>query len=106
MASPPTEMSFEVKARCGRLRHGLLKLPHGPVSTPVFMPVGTQGTTKGILPEQMKALGCEILLNNTYHLGHRPGHQLLGRLGGVHRFQNWDRNLLTDSGGFQVSRGR
>ncbi|CAD5228501.1 unnamed protein product [Bursaphelenchus xylophilus] len=95
-------MGFEVRSKSGRLRHGLLKLPHGPVSTPVFMPVGTQGTMKGILPDQMKDLGCEIYLNNTYHLGHRPGYKLLKAAGGVHKFQQWNGNLLTDSGGFQM----
>ncbi|CAD5220700.1 unnamed protein product [Bursaphelenchus okinawaensis] len=96
------EMSFKVISKSNRLRHGVLKLPHGLVSTPVFMPVGTQGTMKGVLPEQMKDLGCEIYLNNTYHLGHRPGYKLLKEAGGVHKFQNWNGNLLTDSGGFQM----
>ncbi len=66
------------------------------------MPVGTQGTVKGMLPEQLKEIGAQIILGNTYHLYLRPGHERLARLGGLHRFMNWDRPILTDSGGFQV----
>lgn len=66
------------------------------------MPVGTQGTVKGILPEQLIDMDCRIFLCNTYHLGHRPGHELVQKAGGLHRLMNWPRSLLTDSGGFQV----
>lgn len=77
-------------------------LPHGPVKTPVFMPVGTQASLKGLTPKQLKDLGCEIFLNNTYHLGLKPGQDVLDEVGGAHRLQNWDGNILTDSGGFQM----
>ncbi|VDN17339.1 unnamed protein product [Gongylonema pulchrum] len=77
-------------------------MPHGSVDTPVFMPVGTQGTMKGLLPEQLAELGCRLLLCNTYHLGHRPGHQVVRRAGGLHSFINWPFAILTDSGGFQM----
>ncbi len=85
-----------------RARAGCMRLPHGEVKTPVFMPVGTLGTVKGCLPKDLKELGVEILLSNTYHLWLRPGTQRLERLGGLHKFMNWDRPILTDSGGFQV----
>jgi queuine tRNA-ribosyltransferase len=75
---------------------------HGTVTTPVFMPVGTQGTVKSLTPEQLVELGVDIVLGNTYHLYLRPGHDLIQRLGGLHRFMNWDRPILTDSGGFQI----
>jgi queuine tRNA-ribosyltransferase len=83
-------------------RRGSIELSRGRIETPVFMPVGTQGTVKGLLPEQLKELGAGILLGNTYHLFLRPGHETVRRLGGLHRFMNWDRPILTDSGGFQV----
>ncbi len=83
-------------------RLGALHLPHGIVNTPAFMPVGTQGTVKGLTIEQVKATGAEILLGNTYHLGLRPGSELIAELGGLHRFMGWDRPILTDSGGFQI----
>nr|XP_046186268.1 queuine tRNA-ribosyltransferase catalytic subunit 1-like isoform X2 [Oncorhynchus gorbuscha] len=79
-----------------------LKLPHCTVSTPVFMPVGTQGTMKGITVDQLDDLGCQICLGNTYHLGMRPGPELIEKANGLHSFMNWKRNLLTDSGGFQM----
>lgn len=96
------KLAYDLHFVCGRARHGTLHLGHGTVETPVFMPVGTQGTMKGLLPEQMAEIGFEIILNNTYHLGHRPGYELLKENKGVHKFQNWHRNILTDSGGFQV----
>jgi queuine tRNA-ribosyltransferase len=83
-------------------RRGRLVTRRGVIETPVFMPVGTQGTVKGMLPEQLLDLGAQIVLANTYHLYLRPGHERVGRLGGLHRFMNWDRPILTDSGGFQV----
>jgi queuine tRNA-ribosyltransferase len=83
-------------------RRGRLLTPHGPVETPVFMPVGTQGSVKTLEPRDLTAEGCEILLCNTYHLYLRPGHERIRDLGGLHRFMGWDRAILTDSGGFQV----
>ncbi|MGE5218396.1 MAG: tRNA guanosine(34) transglycosylase Tgt [Chloroflexota bacterium] len=85
------------KARLGRL-----VTAHGEVETPCFMPVGTQGTVKAVLPRDLKEMGCQILLGNTYHLYLRPGHELIRELGGLHRFMGWDGPILTDSGGYQV----
>jgi queuine tRNA-ribosyltransferase len=87
----------ESAARCGRLHTA-----HGPVETPVFMPVGTQATVKSLSPEDVEDLGFRILLGNTYHLQERPGAELIARLGGLHRFMGWNHAILTDSGGFQV----
>jgi queuine tRNA-ribosyltransferase len=83
-------------------RRGRLHTPHGTVETPVFMPVGTQATVKAVGQDDLHSLGAEILLGNTYHLMLRPGEELIGGLGGLHRFMAWDRAILTDSGGFQV----
>ncbi|WEK55379.1 MAG: tRNA guanosine(34) transglycosylase Tgt [Candidatus Cohnella colombiensis] len=83
-------------------RLGRLHTPHGIIDTPTFMPVGTQATVKGMSPEELKSLGAQIILSNTYHLYLRPGHELVQAAGGLHRFMNWDRPILTDSGGFQV----
>src|SRR5208337_4936818 len=83
-------------------RAGLLHTPHGVVETPVFMPVGTAGTVKGMTQAQLEELGVQILLANTYHLYLRPGHEIIRELGGLHRFMGWPRAILTDSGGFQV----
>ncbi len=91
------KMDKETGARRGRLH-----TPHGAVETPVFMPVGTAGTVKAVKPESLKEIGAQILLSNTYHLYLRPGHELIREAGGLHRFMNWDRAILTDSGGFQV----
>ncbi len=85
-----------------RARAGLLHTPHGTIETPVFMPVGTQGSVKGISQQALEELGAQILLANTYHLLIRPGYELIAQLGGLHRFLAWPRALLTDSGGFQV----
>ncbi len=97
-------MSFQVLGRCGttRARLGLLTTPHSQIPTPVFMPVGTQATVKTMAPHELKALGFQIILANTYHLYLRPSDGLIARLGGLHRFMNWSRSILTDSGGFQV----
>ncbi len=84
-------------ARCGKFH-----TPHGSVETPAFMPVGTRGSVKGVLPEQLRALGARMLLANTYHLHLRPGEDTVRALGGLHKFMNWDGPLLTDSGGYQV----
>jgi queuine tRNA-ribosyltransferase len=83
-------------------RRGRLATRHGVVETPIFMPVGTQGTVKGLLPEQLTQLGAQIILGNTYHLNLRPTSELIGQLGGLHAFMRWDGPILTDSGGFQV----
>jgi queuine tRNA-ribosyltransferase len=83
-------------------RVGRLETSHGPVDTPVFMPVGTNATVKALDPDDLHEIGAQIILTNTYHLALRPGHERIRRLGGVHRFMAWDRALLTDSGGFQV----
>jgi queuine tRNA-ribosyltransferase len=85
-----------------RARTGTLDLPHGTVSTPVFMPVGTNAAVKALTREDLVEIGFEIILSNTYHLYLRPGTGIIGAAGGLHRFMNWDRNILTDSGGFQV----
>lgn len=97
-------LTTQIIAKCGRARALDLQLPHGPVRTPVFMPVGTQGTIKGIttLELQMPPLDIDILLGNTYHLGNRPGGDTLEKHGGLHKFMAWPRNILTDSGGFQM----
>src|SRR5512137_572912 len=84
----------------GRL--GKIATSHGEISTPVFMPVGTQATVKTLSPEDLENIGAEIILSNTYHLFLRPGHELVRDFGGLHRFMNWKRPVLTDSGGFQV----
>lgn len=96
--------SFEVlnQDHHTRARLGKIRTAHGELDTPVFMPVGTQGAVKALLPETLKALGAGIILANTYHLYLRPGHQLVHNLGGLHRFMHWDGPILTDSGGFQV----
>jgi queuine tRNA-ribosyltransferase len=83
-------------------RRGRIALPHQTVETPVFMPVGTQGTVKAVPQDTLESLGAEIILGNTYHLYLRPGHELIRRMGGLHRFISWPRAMLTDSGGFQV----
>ena len=93
---------FQVTARDGQARQGVISTPRGQIRTPAFMPVGTAGTVKAMLPESVRATGADILLGNTYHLMLRPGAERVARLGGLHRFMNWDRPILTDSGGFQV----
>jgi queuine tRNA-ribosyltransferase len=93
---------FEIEATDGKARAGRMFTPHGVVQTPVFMPVGTLGTVKGVPQDTLEELGVEILLNNTYHLYLRPGVEMVRSLGGVQRFMAWDKPILTDSGGFQV----
>lgn len=83
-------------------RAGVFHTPHGDIPTPIFMPVGTKATVKGLLPDTLKTLGCKILLSNTYHLSLQPGCDLIDEFGGLHEFMHWDRPILTDSGGFQV----
>lgn len=93
---------FQVLATDDAARTGVLKLSRGTIRTPAFMPVGTAATVKGLLPEQVRATGADVLLCNTYHLMLRPTAERIDRLGGLHRFMNWERPILTDSGGFQV----
>src|SRR5436305_7797554 len=93
---------FSLLATAGRARFGRLVTPHATFETPMFMPVGTQATVKGITPDQLKAVGATIILGNTYHLALRPGDERVAELGGLHRFMGWDGAILTDSGGFQV----
>ena len=95
-------LAFEVLATEGLARRGRMTLRHGTVETPVFMPVGTYGSVKGVWPSALEAMGVEILLGNTFHLWLRPGLDVLQRFGGLHRFEGWSRSILTDSGGFQV----
>ncbi|XP_012230723.2 queuine tRNA-ribosyltransferase catalytic subunit [Linepithema humile] len=104
MANKKSPLIFEIFAECQttKARTGRMILVHHHVDTPVFMPVGTQGTLKGLLPQQLEQLDCQIILGNTYHLGNRPGVDTLRKAGGLHKFMNWKRALLTDSGGFQM----
>ncbi|KAM9843715.1 queuine tRNA-ribosyltransferase catalytic subunit 1 [Aulostomus maculatus] len=102
--SAASPLTLQIIAECSvtKARACNLILPHCAVSTPVFMPVGTQGTLKGVTTDQLGGLGCQICLGNTYHLGMRPGPDLIEKANGLHGFMNWERNLLTDSGGFQM----
>lgn len=97
-------MEFSLIARDpgSRARAGQITTPHGTIQTPVFMPVGTQGTVKTLTPSELEECGTEVVLGNTYHLYLRPGHDLIRRMGGLHRFMSWPRPILTDSGGYQV----
>ncbi|CUG88727.1 queuine tRNA-ribosyltransferase, putative [Bodo saltans] len=94
--------TFSVGAEHTMARSGVFDLPHCPLRTPVFMPVATQGAMKGVTSAQLEELDCEIILGNTYHLGLKPGEETLRAVGGVHELQSWKRNILTDSGGFQM----
>ncbi|MBK8959198.1 MAG: tRNA guanosine(34) transglycosylase Tgt [Proteobacteria bacterium] len=95
-------LTFELQASDGAARAGRLTFNHGVVETPIFMPVGTYGTVKAMSPEELEALGAQIVLGNTYHLMLRPGTEVIGAHGGLHGFMHWDKPILTDSGGFQV----
>lgn len=95
-------LKFDIEATSGNARVGRVHTLHGSFATPAFMPVGTRGTVKGILPHHVRQGGAEILLNNTYHLMLRPGSELVRDMGGVHKFMNWDGPILTDSGGYQA----
>ncbi len=96
--------SYEVIKTCPHTgaRAGILHTPHGDIETPIFMPVGTQATVKGLRPEDLHQLGAKIILSNTYHLHLRPGEEIVKKAGGLHKFMNWNKPILTDSGGFQV----
>jgi queuine tRNA-ribosyltransferase len=98
----PGMLHFEILGTDGHARRGRLTLNHGVVETPQFMPVGTYGTVKGVLPRDLEAMGAQIILGNTFHLWMRPGLDVLRAFGGLHRFEGWSRPILTDSGGFQV----
>lgn len=93
---------FDLKAKDGKARTGVISTPRGEIRTPAFMPVGTAATVKAMMPESVRATGADILLGNTYHLMLRPSAERIDRLGGLHKFMNWERPILTDSGGFQV----
>src|SRR3982751_4989651 len=102
-AVPMTEkFTFKVTGTDGAARMGIICTPRGEIRTPAFMPVGTAGTVKAMLPESVRATGADIVLGNTYHLMLRPGAERVARLGGLHRFMAWERPILTDSGGYQV----
>lgn len=97
-------VTYELIKTCKQsgARLGILHTPHGDIETPAFMPVGTQASVKGISPDELRAMNAGIILSNTYHLYMRPGHELVQKAGGLHGFMNWDRAILTDSGGFQI----
>src|SRR6266480_3045378 len=96
----PSALPFDLLAKCSttKARAATLHLPHGPVPLPIFMPVATQASLKGITPEQLENTGCRLCLNNTYHLGLKPGQAVLNNIGGAHKLQGWKHNILTDSG--------
>jgi queuine tRNA-ribosyltransferase len=98
----PTMFDYTLSATDGSARAGSFSTPHGDVQTPAFMPVGTAGTVKGLIMEEVESLGAQVVLANTYHLYLRPGHELVRELGGLHDFMRWDGPILTDSGGYQV----
>ena len=98
----PLDFSFTVSATDGQARTGHIAMPRGTIRTPAFMPVGTAATVKAMYPEQVRDLGADVVLGNTYHLMLRPGAERMARLGGLHRFMRWEGPILTDSGGFQV----
>lgn len=97
-------VTYELLHQCKQTgaRRGVIHTPHGDIQTPIFMPVGTQATVKSMTPEELKENGAQIILGNTYHLHFRPGDKLIKEAGGLHKFMNWDKPILTDSGGFQV----
>ena len=99
---PAVTYELNKKDEKTKARRGVVHTPHGDIQTPCFMPVGTQATVKALTPEQVADTGAEILLCNTYHLFIRPGHEIVKEAGGLHKFMNWDKPILTDSGGFQV----
>jgi queuine tRNA-ribosyltransferase len=100
--SAESRLTFEIEAQDGHARAGRVQLPRGSFETPIFMPVGTQATVKAITTEELERLGAQVILANAYHLALRPGAELVSKLGGLHRFMDWQRLILTDSGGFQL----
>ncbi|MAZ47100.1 MAG: tRNA guanosine(34) transglycosylase Tgt [Halobacteriovoraceae bacterium] len=94
--------NFTLQAQSGQARAGLIETAHGPIETPIFMPVGTRASVKSLWQEELDELGAQIILGNTYHLYLRPGHELVEKMGGLHKFMQWNKPILTDSGGFQV----
>jgi len=96
----PKPLLFNILKTFHKARAATMTLPHGDVSTPVYMPVGTKGAMKGVTYREMEHLGCRLLLANTYHLAYKPGGELLQKVDGLHNFVNWKYNILTDSGGF------
>ncbi|MDX9894080.1 MAG: tRNA guanosine(34) transglycosylase Tgt, partial [Desulfofustis sp.] len=99
---PPSPLRILSTSSESQARRAVVTTRHGTIQTPVFMPVGTQATVKAITPDNLKDIGAEVILGNTYHLFVRPGHRLIEQFGGLHGFMNWDRSILTDSGGFQI----
>src|SRR5579883_3536352 len=97
-----SDFRFDILATDGAARTGILHTPRGAIRTPAFMPVGTAGSVKAMLPQSVRETGADIILGNTYHLMLRPGAERIARLGGLHKFMGWERPILTDSGGFQV----
>src|SRR5436190_23369806 len=97
-----TRFAFTIDATDGAARTGRIRMRSGEIRTPAFMPVGTAATVKAMKPEAVRASGADVILGNTYHLMLRPGAERVARLGGLHKFMNWDRPILTDSGGYQV----
>jgi len=95
-------LEFEILKTHGHARRGTLRLNHGVVQTPIFMPVGTYGTVKGVMPQSLESMGAQIILGNTFHLWLRPGVEIMKSFGGLHEFERWNKPILTDSGGFQV----
>ena len=95
-------LHFKTLRTEGHARRGVLTLNHGPVQTPIFMPVGTYGTVKGVMPRSLEEMGAQIILGNTFHLWMRPGLDVMASFGGLHQFEKWNKPILTDSGGFQV----
>ncbi len=93
---------FELRKKSGKARRGVLKTAHGEIQTPFFMTIGTSGAVKGLIPEEVRELGGQVILSNTYHLHLRPGEDIVKDAGGLHKFMNWDGPILTDSGGYQV----
>src|SRR6187399_3034843 len=102
MRSVPERLRFEIGARDAAARTGVLHTPHGPVQTPAFIPLATKGTVRGLESHEVAALGYEMVLGNTYHLFVSPGPERIAAAGGLHGFMNWERAIVTDSGGFQV----
>ena len=102
MSENKTPMQFKLSTTQGSARRGTLSFERGDIQTPAFMPVGTYGTVKGMLPRDIEATGAEIILGNTFHLMLRPGEEIVAKHGGLHGFMQWPKPILTDSGGFQV----